>query len=93
MSTLSTFMTSPSGYVSRREGLSLGWMAGAIAGTAVVFGMASPAAAISCPGGTTDCGTVCSNDPCSTNKLWLDRYCNFGFGCVYYDRENCVSTC
>jgi hypothetical protein len=51
--------------------VSLGWMAGAIAGTAVVFGMASPAvAAPECPDPSYPvyCGyTTCTSDPCSNS--------------------------
>lgn len=93
MSTLSMFVTSTSGYVSRREGLSLGWMAGAIAGTAVVFGMANPAAALTCPPNSSDCGAWCTGDPCGDDDFIRDRYCNFGSGCVSIGDDHCSTTC
>jgi hypothetical protein len=91
MRPFATFATSTSGHVSRCEGTTLGWLAGAVAGTAVVFGMASPAAAASCPGPWIDCGTGCTNDPCTGQFNWLDRYCKVdeGSSCFAYAHENC----
>lgn len=73
----SSFLTSTSGYVSTREGASLGWMAGAVAGTAVIFGMASPAAADECGGAPPgNClASFCSSDPCAAFKTYEKQWC------------------
>jgi hypothetical protein len=78
MSPLFVFATSKSGHVSPPEGASLGWMAGAVAGTAAIFGMASPAAADpECPHPpyTSYCGyTTCTAETCSQGSGYQVRY-------------------
>jgi len=95
MTALAMFMASTSGYVSRHEGVSLGWMAGAVAGTAAFFGMADPAAATSCPGSWIDCGTFCTSTVCDGDDFERNRFCkpDEGSSCVDFGFDHCSTTC
>jgi hypothetical protein len=80
MSPLFVFATSKSGHVSPPEGASLGWMAGAIAGMAAIFGIPQPASAYTCdevqPGscGSWYCaGQLCQEEPPKIAKKRLCR--------------------
>jgi hypothetical protein len=63
MSPLSQFARSTSGYVPTHQGLSVGWLAGTLAGMAVAFS-AQPAVACEawneCTGQTSGCDPGCS---------------------------------
>ena len=68
MKAFNTFLASNSGYVSRRNGLSLGWMAGALAGVATAFAVPQVASADACGGiPPGQCSSSCSGDVCQTN--------------------------
>jgi hypothetical protein len=86
MSPLFVFATSESGHVSPPKGASLGWMAGAVAGTAVFLGMNSPATAASCPSGSFLCG---SGAHCSANKC--DDFCYRELIDCQYPQGNCLT--
>jgi len=78
MTALSMFLTSNNGYVSQREGLSLGWLAGAVAGMAAFLGGTQNAAAthggcFGIPHG--QCGWICTTNCCDMVNYLNERWC------------------
>lgn len=76
------YLGDESGYVSKRDGLSLAWLAAAVAGVAAVFGAAEPAAA---------CTPGCSANWCGPKTDCANGNPNGYYG--YYFFTNCEVEC
>ena len=81
------FLADDSGYVQPREGLGLGWVAGALAALAVLFHAPAAQANDPCAGlAPSTCGNAfCSQDPCAWEcgeavLWWEQEYCRTGSG-------------
>jgi hypothetical protein len=97
---LRTFLTSDSGYVQPREGLGLGWVAGALAVLAALFYIPSakaediPFPLHFCTGlQPNECHYVCSFVECEPGKIWEDKFCLEGGVCYWKggDASKCGS--
>ncbi len=87
------FLADDSGYVQPREGLGLGWVAGALAALAVLFHAPAAQANDPCEGlAPGACGNrFCSMDPCDTDLWWEQEYCRTGSGnCEGPLNANCI---
>ena len=90
------FLADDSGYVQPREGLGLGWVAGALAALAVLFHAPAAQANDPCEGiAPGACGDAfCSMDPCAWDSeghpyAWMEKeYCRAASGnCVLMDNS------
>ena len=80
------FLADDSGYVQPREGLGLGWVAGALAALAVLFHAPAAQANDPCAGlAHGECGYACDNTfwECDKDTFYEREYCRTGDGqCV-----------
>ena len=94
-SSLQRFALSTSGHVEPHEGVSLGWLAGAVAGLAVLFGGSGQARADWCYGiPEGQCGWVCLGTECPDGEpgtLAREYYHSVGDGCIPLGNYRCGS--
>lgn len=88
---LQAFALSTSGNIEAREGLSLGWLAGVLAGLAVFFGSSEKAAADYCYGIPVDqCEWVCEGTSCPDGPGTLaQKYCHPSHSCMPTGQYQC----
>ena len=86
---LREFFVSDSGYAQPREGLGLGWVAGALAVLAALFHTQSAEASWCYGIPMGGCSWVCAN-PCGGGNTWLQYYCHSLAGsCDLMHTEQC----
>ena len=95
--TFRSFLADESGYAQPREGLGLGWVAGALVVLAV---LAQPRAAAANPDfcaqlAPGECDWFCvKDDICGYRTEWQEEWCKTGSGnCVYMGRRCSYDEC